>query len=413
MNRSQLLVGVALLTVWPAGSVGAGAVGPTTIRISAGTTLLRELPVSVALPADWNGKAVRLIELGARKEVPAQLDRAGGAPRLVWIVDHIAAGQSARYELQPAPAEPTTLRPGVALKSAGPNLEIAVGGQYFTTYLTNAGPKPYCWPVIGPTGRPVTRAYPMERVPGETHDHPHHRSFWFSHDPVNGYKFWSEDPHDPLTAKTVHTKYLRMTSGPVFGEFVSHVDWLTRENKKVCEDVRRMRVYNIADARVFDFEIAVKATEGPVVFGDNKEGTFGFRVATSIDIKQERGKPKGGTLVNSNGERDGKVWGKRADWCDYYGPVDGAVVGIAIFDHPRNLRHPTYWHARDYGLFCANPFGIRHFTLDKNADGSYEIPRGGELRLNYRVVIHKDTTEAAAIADQYAAYAQLPVIKIE
>ena len=90
---------------------------------------------------------------------------------------------------------------------------------------------------------------------------------------------------------------------------------------------------------------------------------------------------------------------------------DGEVVGIAVMDHPQNLRHPTYWHVRSYGLYAANPFGLSYFVGEGN-NGAYTIPGGESLTLRYRVMIHRGTTEQARVAEAYAAYAQPPAIGI-
>ena len=111
-------------------------------------------------------------------------------------------------------------------------------------------------------------------------------------------------------------------------------------------------------------------------------------------------------MVNSNGAEGEKgVWGKRANWVDYDGKVNGEELGVAIFDHPQNLRHPTYWHARGYGLFAANPFGIKEFTRDPHQDGSYTLPAGGSLVLRYRVLIHHGDYRQAKVAQAYQDYA--------
>ena len=119
-----------------------------------------------------------------------------------------------------------------------------------------------------------------------------------------------------------------------------------------------------------------------------------------------------GQIVNSEGQQDDATWGKRAAWCDYFGPVNNEVVGIAILDHPDNLRHPTYWHVRNYGLFAANPFGLRHFIGDETGAGRYALPAGEELTFRYRVLIHRGTTAEAGVADWYGEYAHPPVVEL-
>jgi hypothetical protein len=89
------------------------------------------------------------------------------------------------------------------------------------------------------------------------------------------------------------------------------------------------------------------------------------------------------------------------------GPADGKTYGIAIFDHPSNLRHPTRWHARDYGLFAANPFCEAEMdkTQPKGA-GDYKLSAGKALTLKYRVLLHEGEADPATLAERFAEYAK-------
>ena len=133
--------------------------------------------------------------------------------------------------------------------------------------------------------------------------------------------------------------------------------------------------------------------------GDTKEGTFAIRVVKALDSPP-------GHMVNASGASGEKaIWGKRSHWVDYYGRVAGEDVGLAIFDHPRNLRAPTYWHARAYGLLAANPFGLKQFTGDRRQDGTHLIPAGGSLVFRYRVFIHHGNPTQAGVAEAYRQFA--------
>ena len=111
-------------------------------------------------------------------------------------------------------------------------------------------------------------------------------------------------------------------------------------------------------------------------------------------------------MVNASGASGEKaIWGKRSNWVDYYGRVAGEDVGLAIFDHPQNLRAPTYWHARAYGLLAANPFGLKPFTGDRRRDGRYDIPAGGSLVFRYGVLIHPGNPSQAGVAEAYRRFA--------
>ncbi len=274
-------------------------------------------------------------------------------------------------------------------------VDVLVGGKLFTRYVFSGGPRPYCYPIIGPTGKPITRAYPMRQVPGETNDHPHHRSLWYTFGNVNGIDFWGETPK---SGKIVQRRFDKLESKPAFGWIRTTDDWIGPDGKKVCEDTRDIRIYS---NQVMDFAVTVRATQGPVKFSDTKEGMFAVRVADSMTV--DKGK---GHIQLSGGEMDARAWGKQANWCDYYGPVDGETVGIAVLEHPTSFRHPTYWHVRTYGLLAANPFGLKEFTGDKSKDGSYTIPKGGSVTFRYRIIFHKGDTRQANIAGKYAACAK-------
>jgi hypothetical protein len=299
----------------------------------------------------------------------------------------------------------TTGRAGAAEKAMGVEVTraehgaaVSIDGDLFTEYRIDTGPKPICWPVMSHTGKRITRAYPMEQVTGEKDDHPHQRSWWFTHGNVNGIDFWAETPgHGSIK----HREFVALESGPKLGLIRTRNDWLGPDGKKVCEDERELRFHYRKDARLVDYDVTVTASEGPVTFGDTKEGAFGIRVPTSMDVEP---KP-GGTIVNSRGQRDDKAWGQKAEWVDYYGPVEGETLGIAILNHPSSFRFPTYWHVRTYGLFAANPFGLHDFTGMKDVNGSYMIPKSEAITFRYRVYFHSGDTEKADVAGEYSRYA--------
>ena len=143
---------------------------------------------------------------------------------------------------------------------------------------------------------------------------------------------------------------------------------------------------------------------------DNKDGTMAIRVAQWLTMPhkiQQKEIPGIGHIVTAKGARDAAAWGTRADWCDYFAEHNGKTYGVAIFNHPENLRHPTWWMARDYGLFGANPFGQKDFEPAANhpaGKGDYTIPAGGSLTLRYRFYFHFGDEKAAGIAERYNEY---------
>ena len=210
---------------------------------------------------------------------------------------------------------------------------VKIDGQLFTEYLVRSGTKPILWPIIGPTGKPMTRDFPMRDRAGEKKDHPHQRSLWFSHGNVNGIDFWTEQ------GKVGTIKHLEFTkiAGGKPAVIATRNAWLAPDGRRVCEDQRVLHFDTDGDARWIDFDITLKAIDGDVVFGDTKEGTFGVRVAESLSVDAKRG----GRSSTADGQSGRAAWGQPAAWVDYHGPIDGQTVGIAIFNHPSSFRYPT------------------------------------------------------------------------
>lgn len=243
---------------------------------------------------------------------------------------------------------------------------------------------PYLWPVIGPGGVEMTRAYPMERDrPGESEDHPHHTSLWFAHGDVNGHDFWHSKGNTPrvdVVGKPAVTISFSRPQAVIDCELL----WTGREGEKLLSETRRMSFSQVPGGRQIDFDLKLKALVD-VVFGDTKEGSFAMRLNPALRLRGEVAK---GHARNSEGDVDGELWGKRASWLTYFGTVGEREVGVAIFDHPENLRHPTWWHARDYGLVGANPFGVHDFEKKPAGTGDHALAKGEVLHLRYRVLLY-------------------------
>ena len=376
--------------------------------VHAGNHDRNECPVWAAVDGlDSAGSyVVRDDETGA--ESPAQVVACASGAKLVWVVPALAADASRSYTVQAG-----TVAGGVSVTDGEHGVDVACSGALFTTYrYAEPVVKPYLYPVIGPTGEGMTRNYPMiPDVPGEKHDHPHHKSIYVSHGEVSGADVWSETPGHGYQR---HVAFLpaygdsgEHVSGPVLGAIRSTNNWVGSDVQKVVEDERRFTFYPLpSGARLIDVEITFRATAGPVHFGDTKEGgIISLRVATSMDASGD------GRMENAvGGIGEAECWGKRAQWLDYTGPVKGETVGFAVYDHPSSFRHPTYWHARNYGLFTANPFGLHDYYANPGVDGSHVLPEGGLLRFKYRIYVHAGDTASAQVAQRYHDFITPPEV---
>jgi Family of unknown function (DUF6807) len=289
-------------------------------------------------------------------------------------------------------------------------VSVEIDGRPFTElFMGPATNKPYLHPLRSASGKIVTRVYPMELIPGETHDHPHHRGLWFSHGDVNGYDFWGNEARGGRFGRIVLSKLNGVSSGRHTGAIDVTFEWRDPSGQVLLSEARRMTFYAQPRMRTVDFDITLTARQ-KVTFGDTKEGTFAVRLAPALEEPRPGAPPlpkRTGHMVDSLGRQgERQIWGKRADWVDYSGMVDGEALGIAIFDHPSNPRHPTWWHARGYGLFAANIFGLHDFEHDKSKNGSLTLQPGESLRFRYRVLIHPGDAQSAHLSQLYADYAR-------
>jgi hypothetical protein len=310
--------------------------------------------------------------------------------------------------------------PGLAQSEAvtfkrQPNaIQVFIGGQPFTTYhFDPAIAKPYLQPLRDARGTVVTREFPVgDDIPaGHEHDEsiePHQRPLYFAHGSIDGYDFWGEQVFEKYYGREAgKSKYGRMAiraidevrGGPQSGTIRTTFDLRGPDGKPFAEETQQYTFRGDKSSRDIDCEFVLRANHEAVKMGDTKEGTFAIRVAPELTA------PRGHMVNSEGGEGEPQIWGKRADWVDYDGVIDGHTLGIAIFDSPESFRHPTYWHARGYGLFAANPFGIKAFTRDSGQDGSYTIPPGQSLTFRYRVLIHEGTYKDAHVAEKYHEYA--------
>lgn len=286
---------------------------------------------------------------------------------------------------------------------------VNIDGELFTRYLKNSVTKPVLWPVIGPTGEPMTRAWPVGATSlKEAHDHPHHRSVWITYEGVNEVDYWQEKeegrsrPYPAGTQK--HREFKKIESTGDTAVIVATTDWIGPDGKKSCEDERTWTFGTDGDQRWLDCRFVLTASEGELRLADSKEGFFAVRVADSMNVDHG----DGGQIVTSRELKNAEAWAQPAEWVDYHGPVAGKTLGIAIFTHPESLNYPSPWHVRTYGLFASNPLGKLAFTEEdsdvRERPLRMTLKEGESLVLRYRIVLHRGDDKQAKIAEKYAEY---------
>ena len=310
---------------------------------------------------------------------------------------------------------------GVAVveDAAKHRVDVTIDGAAFTSYLWDTNQrKPVLYPLVAPDGTTVTRGYPFAMRAGERVDHPHHAGLWFNYGNANGFDFWNNSdaikPEDrPKYGTVTQDRIVSTKSGKDSGELVVESTWTTANgtgDKILTQTTKyvfsRTMMGGVA-ARSVDLVVSLKAIQ-PVVFHDDKEGLLGIRMAHFLESASE----KGGIFMDANGNptkvdagdtagatgvyrtSEGKtgdaVWATRGTWCLLSGTDAGKPETIAILDHVGNPGYPTYWHARGYGLFAANPLGAHVFDPKATAM-NFSIAKGETATFKYRVLLLSGT----------------------
>ncbi|MCM8767385.1 MAG: PmoA family protein [Candidatus Omnitrophica bacterium] len=333
-----------------------------------------------------------IILSNSNKKIYTQKEYEDGKKYLIFLPGEIEKEKEVELNIERSDSLPEIVK---VVDDKKGKVDVFINETLFTTYnYSSEYARPFLNPVIGPGGKSIVRKSASPGNP-EKFDHIHHRGIWVAHGDVNGTDNWSEMQGH---GKTLHKKFINLISGPVFGLIHSLNDWVDNKGRKLLEEERIIKIYNLPpESRIIDHTVILKATETEVVFKDTKEsGLLSIRVHPEMEGRNT------GQIKNSYGALGEKeCWGKRSFWVDYSGKIENVKCGISIFDWPYNLRYPTYWHVRDYGLFSANFFGLSDFYEDKRISGTYILPYGSELKLFYRIYIHSGDCEEAKIAEKY------------
>jgi hypothetical protein len=309
-------------------------------------------------------------------------------------------------------------------------VEVLVDGKLFTAYLYTdkiaALKKTTLYPIITANGNDITRGFPLKKIAGERVDHPHHLGMWLNYGDVNGLDYWNNSDAIPEERQMHmgvirHNKINQTKSGDGKGILSASMDWLKPDGSKLLNESVEFIFYAKKDLRIIDRISKLSALDEPVVFKDNKEGMFAVRVTRALELPSDKpivlsdahgqktdvpvldNEGVTGNYLSSEGIEGMAVWATRAKWMALNGEVNGEKVAVVIMDHPSNVGYPTYWHARGYGLFSANPLGQKVFSKGKEVL-NFALDPGQSVIFKYRTVIFSGVTKAEKIEKAYSEF---------
>jgi hypothetical protein len=322
-------------------------------------------------------------------------------------------------------------RVSVVVDEQARRVDVSIDGKPFTSYIwPTTLKKPVLYPLRTAAGTVVTRGFPLEQRASERVDHPHHAGLWFNYESVNGIDFWNNSDaikpeNAPKMGTILHRSIVSAKGGAQQGELDVETDWVTFDQKVLLNEHTHFVFRGGPGFRSVDRIATLRALDEKVDFKDEKDGLLGLRVVRALEIPSD--KPEvysdasghvttvakldntgvNGIYLTSEGKKGDAAWGTRGRWCNLSGLVGDEPVTITILDHPGNPGFPTYWHARGYGLFAANPLGQKIFSEGKQ-ELNFSLTPHASATFRYRILISSAiaTPEAteAAYKDFVAAY---------
>lgn len=312
----------------------------------------------------------------------------------------------------------------------GNRIDVSIGGKPFTSFLfPDSLEKPVLYPLRSANGTVVTRGFPMDPKPNDPIDHPHHLGLWFNFENVNGLDFWNNSYAIPKEKKQsygwIRTDKILETSGGKKGILIYHANWINQQKDILLEEKTTFEFSGSGHQRVID-RVTTLTAVADVLFTDAKDGMLGLRLAHELQIPTKEDQKftddkgnvtivKGGTdnipngtYLTSEGKTGNDAWSTRGKWCKVFGKMGNDSVSVAIIDHPKNINYPTFWHARGYGLFAANPLGEKIFTNGKGATNLH-LKKGESVTFRFRIIIDEGSKSISAAdlnraADDFAKH---------
>ena len=308
---------------------------------------------------------------------------------------------------------------GFTLKSdiSKKQIEVLYNGKLLTAYCYyDSVFKPILFPVNTVDGITVTRGYPIAPRAGDKTDHPHHTGLWMNYESVNGLDFWNnsnaiEQSKKPMYGTIFHDKIIKTIANKDSALITVTAAWKTSEAVTLLNELTTY-TFKVKGARFYiDRRTKLTAAAKEVIFKDVKDGFFAIRVARELEMPSKEdakfidahgnettiaadSNGVTGWYLASNGKEGDSVWSTKGRWTMLTGKKQNEDISITIFDHPSNPGYPTYWHARGYGLFAANPLGRKIFSGGKE-ELNLVIKPNASVAFHYLVMVQAGTKGTA------------------
>ncbi len=287
-------------------------------------------------------------------------------------------------------------------------ITIKIGKKVFTNFCyPDSLEKPFLYPIFASNNLAITRGFPLNPRANEPIDHPHHIGLWFNYESVNGLDFWNNsyaiDDDKKKNYGWIRTQKILYAKSGKEAKISYKANWTNQQKDVLLEEITDLHFSYFGNIRVIERITKLIAKED-VSFNDVKDGMLGLRVAHELElpvsvtkkytnangivtqVKANKDSTVTGNYLTSEGKQGDAAWGTRGSWCMLYGKLGEDSVSIVMIDHPLNPGYPTYWHARNYGLFAANPLGQKVFSNGKT-ELNFTLTKDQSVIFRYKIII--------------------------
>ncbi|MEI6177105.1 MAG: DUF6807 family protein [Verrucomicrobiota bacterium] len=262
------------------------------------------------------------------------------------------------------------------------------------------------WRLVFDAKQPKTYFHPLATVDGdvltafEPADHPWHRGLWWSWKFINGLNYWEENPKNHASEGVNELTRATVESGK---DFTAHAElcfsYHPPGQAEVMKELRKLTITR-PDAQGcyrIDWTSEFTAGNAPVNLGrtplanePNGKDYGGYAGLSARLVLQSNG----WSIRTSEGKTGmTDAHGQGARWLDFFSPIGG----IAICDHPDNLRHPAPWYVHDKPP-------MSYFSPSFLFNEPLVLDAGKSLKLKYHVLIHSKSVTVEEIETDCRAF---------
>jgi len=250
------------------------------------------------------------------------------------------------------------------------------GTDLLLTQHVKTNIRPYIHPIIAPDGTGELTEFSPDH-------HKHQTGLYWGLKKVNGRDYfmnWKGDYWRKISARVIKQRGATV-------QWLSTYDLLDEGGKAILTETQTWSMQEIDGKFLLDLEWTGNAKENISIGKFYVGGLF---------LRMPWRKETGGTVINSNGQKNSEAELQPANWNDIGVPIEGRSDEghIAILEHPSNAGFPNAWRVD-------NELGV---GPSRQISGDWSIPKGKSETIRYRLIVYTGEFNPDLIARLWKEY---------